>query len=53
MIATLGPMLFHPYAEDLAARLQVEENGSVLELACRHRDLNARLSAVPRSRAGK
>ena len=30
----LGPMLFQPYAEDLAARLQVEENGSVLELAC-------------------
>ena len=30
----LGPLLFQPYAEDLAARLQVEENGSVLELAC-------------------
>lgn len=30
----LGPVLFQPYAEDLAARLQVEENGSVLELAC-------------------
>jgi ubiquinone/menaquinone biosynthesis C-methylase UbiE len=30
----LGPMLFQPYAEDLAARLQVERNGSVLELAC-------------------
>ena len=30
----LGPMLFQPYAEDLAARLQVEENSSVLELAC-------------------
>lgn len=30
----LGPILFQPYAEDLAARLQVEENGSVLELAC-------------------
>jgi hypothetical protein len=27
-------MLFQPYAEDLAARLHVEENGSVLELAC-------------------
>lgn len=27
-------MLFQPYAEDLAARLQVEEPGSVLELAC-------------------
>ncbi|MEY2488188.1 MAG: hypothetical protein QOC70_130 [Verrucomicrobiota bacterium] len=30
----LGPLLFQPYAEDLAARLQVKENGSVLELAC-------------------
>jgi ubiquinone/menaquinone biosynthesis C-methylase UbiE len=30
----LGPVLFQPYAEDLAARLQVEENGAVLELAC-------------------
>jgi ubiquinone/menaquinone biosynthesis C-methylase UbiE len=30
----LGPILFQPYAEDLVARLQVEENGSVLELAC-------------------
>jgi ubiquinone/menaquinone biosynthesis C-methylase UbiE len=30
----LGPVLFQPYAEDLAARLQVEEKGSVLELAC-------------------
>ena len=30
----LGPILFQPYAEDLAARLHVEENGSVLELAC-------------------
>lgn len=30
----LGPILFQPYADDLAARLQVEENGSVLELAC-------------------
>lgn len=30
----LGPMFFQPYAEDLAARLQVEEHGSVLELAC-------------------
>ena len=30
----LGPMLFQPYAEDLAARLQVVTNGSVLELAC-------------------
>jgi ubiquinone/menaquinone biosynthesis C-methylase UbiE len=30
----LGPILFQPYAEDLAARLQVPENGSVLELAC-------------------
>ena len=30
----LGPVLFQPYAEDLAARLQVAKNGSVLELAC-------------------
>ena len=30
----LGPILFQPYAEDLAARLQVDANGSVLELAC-------------------
>lgn len=30
----LGPVLFQPYAEDLVARLQVPENGSVLELAC-------------------
>src|SRR6266513_5459086 len=27
-------MLFQPYAEDLAARLHVAKNGSVLELAC-------------------
>ena len=30
----LGPMFFEPYGEDLAARLTVEPNGSVLELAC-------------------
>jgi ubiquinone/menaquinone biosynthesis C-methylase UbiE len=30
----LGPVLFQPYAEELAARLQVDESGSVLELAC-------------------
>src|SRR5438034_4528997 len=30
----LGPVLFPPYAEDLAARLKVDANGSVLELAC-------------------
>lgn len=30
----LGPMLFQPYAENLAARLPVAKNGSVLELAC-------------------
>jgi ubiquinone/menaquinone biosynthesis C-methylase UbiE len=30
----LGPLLFQPYAEDLAARLPMEENSSVLELAC-------------------
>lgn len=30
----LGPILFEPYAEDLAARLQVSDASSVLELAC-------------------
>jgi ubiquinone/menaquinone biosynthesis C-methylase UbiE len=30
----LGPVLFQPYAEDLAARLTVNADGSVLELAC-------------------
>jgi ubiquinone/menaquinone biosynthesis C-methylase UbiE len=30
----LGPVLFQTYAEDLAARLQVPEKASVLELAC-------------------
>jgi ubiquinone/menaquinone biosynthesis C-methylase UbiE len=30
----LGPILFKPYAEDLAARLKVGANASVLELAC-------------------
>jgi ubiquinone/menaquinone biosynthesis C-methylase UbiE len=30
----LGPVLFQPYAEDLAARLKVNANGAVLELAC-------------------
>src|SRR6266404_7077982 len=30
----LGPVLFQPYAEDLAARLKLEENSSVLEVAC-------------------
>jgi ubiquinone/menaquinone biosynthesis C-methylase UbiE len=30
----LGPILFQPYAEDLAARLSIEPNSSVLELAC-------------------
>src|SRR4029453_11530443 len=30
----LGPMLFQPYAEDLAGRLQVDKTPSVLELAC-------------------
>ncbi|PYJ18568.1 MAG: SAM-dependent methyltransferase [Verrucomicrobia bacterium] len=30
----LGPMLFQPYAENLASRLQVAKNDSVLELAC-------------------
>ena len=30
----LGSLLFQPYAEDLAARLEMKDNGSVLELAC-------------------
>src|SRR4051794_14861952 len=30
----LGPMFFQPYAEDIAARLNVGPNSSVLELAC-------------------
>jgi ubiquinone/menaquinone biosynthesis C-methylase UbiE len=30
----LGPILFKPYAEDLAARLKIDANASVLELAC-------------------
>jgi ubiquinone/menaquinone biosynthesis C-methylase UbiE len=30
----LGPLLFQPYAEDMAARLRVSDTGSVLELAC-------------------
>jgi ubiquinone/menaquinone biosynthesis C-methylase UbiE len=30
----LGPILFQSYAEDLAARLAVDPNSSVLELAC-------------------
>jgi len=30
----LGPILFKPYAEDLAARLKPEEKSSVLEVAC-------------------
>ena len=30
----LGPVLFEPYAADLAARLNPPKNGTVLELAC-------------------
>ncbi|MDB6146563.1 MAG: type 11 methyltransferase, partial [Spartobacteria bacterium] len=30
----LGPMFFQPYAEDLAARLTVAHDSSILELAC-------------------
>lgn len=30
----LGPVLFEPYAADLAARLKVADNASVLEIAC-------------------
>ena len=30
----LGPLLFQPYAEDLATRLASNKTGSVLELAC-------------------
>ena len=40
----LGSMLFQPYAEDLAARLQVAKNGSVLELACGTGIFNARFT---------
>jgi ubiquinone/menaquinone biosynthesis C-methylase UbiE len=32
--AYLGPLLFHPYADDLAARLQVAPGMRVLEIAC-------------------
>jgi ubiquinone/menaquinone biosynthesis C-methylase UbiE len=48
----LGQVLFQPYAEDLAARLQVPESGSVLELACGTgivtRELRKRLPATVR-----
>lgn len=30
----LGPVLFEPYAADIARRLNVPDNGSVLEIAC-------------------
>lgn len=30
----LGPVLFEPYAVDLASRLELKENEKVLELAC-------------------
>lgn len=30
----LGPLLFQPYAEDLAGRLEMKDDSSVLELAC-------------------
>jgi ubiquinone/menaquinone biosynthesis C-methylase UbiE len=30
----LGPMFFQPYAEDLAARLELPKDSSILELAC-------------------
>jgi len=30
----LGPVLFEPFARDLAARLNVPEDGSLLEIAC-------------------
>src|SRR5438477_8678446 len=30
----LGPVLFQPYAEDLAARLRLTRSSSVLKLAC-------------------
>ena len=46
----LGPVLFQTYAEDLAERLQLPENGSVLELACGTgivtRELRSRLPAT-------
>ena len=44
----LGPMLFQPYAEDLAERLQVRPGGSVLEHACG----TGILSRVLRSKLG-
>ena len=48
----LGPVLFQPYAQDLAARLQVRDDGSVLELACGTgivtRELRTRLPATAR-----
>ncbi|HEX8489656.1 MAG TPA: class I SAM-dependent methyltransferase, partial [Chthoniobacterales bacterium] len=46
----LGPVLFQTYAEDLVARLQVPQKGSVLELACGtgivSRELRNRLPAT-------
>lgn len=48
-----GAMLFQPYAEDLAARLTGREERFSFGIGLRHRDLNARPYAVPRSRAGK
>ena len=30
----LGPLLFQPYAEDLAVRLPLKRTGSILEIAC-------------------
>jgi hypothetical protein len=42
----LGPVLFQTYAEDLAARLQVPEYGSVLELACGTANRRAPLRAI-------
>jgi ubiquinone/menaquinone biosynthesis C-methylase UbiE len=51
----LGHVLFQPYAEDLVARLEVPENGSVLELACGTgivtRELRNRLPATVKQTA--
>jgi SAM-dependent methyltransferase len=44
----LGPLLFEPYARDLAARVRVEAGGRLLELACGTGRLTRHLvSALP------
>src|SRR5438105_13697624 len=44
----LGPILFQPYGEDLAGRLAIDANSSVLELACGTGILRDRLPATVR-----